>query len=124
MGRGASPATTSGRSEIAAGKRHDAMRLHAGSGCAACPRTEGIRDPIYRPLNLPASPILDSNRRFFGGIWLGRGLAMLWLVPSIEHQGVLDHHWSAAGAVHAAGHSSRGLPCGGTSHALEQLASA
>jgi hypothetical protein len=49
----------------------------------------GIRDPIYRRLGLPSSPILDSNLRFFGGIWLGLGLAMLWLVPTIEHQGVL-----------------------------------
>ena len=49
----------------------------------------GVRDPIYRPLGLPRAPILDSNLRFFGGVWLGIGLAMLWLVPSIEHQGVL-----------------------------------
>lgn len=49
----------------------------------------GIKDPIYRPLALPPAPILDSNLRFFGGVWLGVGLAMLWLVPSIEHQGVL-----------------------------------
>jgi hypothetical protein len=49
----------------------------------------GIKDPLYRPLALPESPVLDSNLRFFGGVWLGVGLAMLWLVPSIEHQGVL-----------------------------------
>jgi uncharacterized protein DUF4345 len=49
----------------------------------------GLKDPLYRPLPLPRSPILDSNLRFFGGIWLGIGLAMLWLVPSIEQQGVL-----------------------------------
>lgn len=49
----------------------------------------GVQDPIYRPLGLPRAPILDSNLRFFGGLWLGAGLAMLWLVPSIEHQGVL-----------------------------------
>ena len=49
----------------------------------------GIRDPLYRPLALPESAVLDSNLRFFGGVWLGVGLAMLWLVPSIEHQGVL-----------------------------------
>jgi Domain of unknown function (DUF4345) len=49
----------------------------------------GLKDPIYRPLALPAAPILDSNLRFFGGVWLGVGLAMLWLVPWIEHQGVL-----------------------------------
>jgi uncharacterized protein YjeT (DUF2065 family) len=49
----------------------------------------GIRDPLYRPLALPESPVLDSNLRFFGGVWLGVGLAMLWLVPTIEQQGVL-----------------------------------
>jgi hypothetical protein len=49
----------------------------------------GINDPIYRSLGLPRAPILDSNLRFFGGVWLGVGLSMLWLVPSIERQGVL-----------------------------------
>jgi uncharacterized protein DUF4345 len=49
----------------------------------------GVKDPIYRPLGLPPAPILDSNLRFFGGLWLGFGLAMVWLVPSIERQGVL-----------------------------------
>jgi uncharacterized protein YjeT (DUF2065 family) len=49
----------------------------------------GLKDPLYRPLALPRSSVLDSNLRFFGGIWLGIGLAMLWLVPSIERQGVL-----------------------------------
>lgn len=49
----------------------------------------GLKDPIYRSLTLPAAPILDSNLRFFGGIWLGLGLAMLWLVPTIAQQGIL-----------------------------------
>jgi Domain of unknown function (DUF4345) len=49
----------------------------------------GVKDPLYRPLGLPAAPVLDSNLRFLGGIWLGIGLAMLWLVPSIERQGTL-----------------------------------
>jgi hypothetical protein len=49
----------------------------------------GIKDPLYRTFALPPTPILDSNLRFFGGIWLGLGLALLWSVPSIEHQGVL-----------------------------------
>jgi Domain of unknown function (DUF4345) len=49
----------------------------------------GVQDPLYRPLSLPPAPVLDSNLRFFGGVWLGVGLAMLWLVPSIEHQEVL-----------------------------------
>lgn len=47
----------------------------------------GVKDPLYRPLALPQAP--DSNLRFFGGIWLGVGLAMLWLVPSIERHGAL-----------------------------------
>ena len=49
----------------------------------------GVKDPLYRPLGLPTAPILDSNLRFFGGVWLGLGLTMLWLVPTIELQGVL-----------------------------------
>jgi hypothetical protein len=49
----------------------------------------GVKDPLYRPLGLPQAPVLGSNLRFFGGIWLGIGLAMLWLVPSIERQGTL-----------------------------------
>jgi outer membrane scaffolding protein for murein synthesis (MipA/OmpV family) len=38
---------------------------------------------------LPRSPLLDSNLRFFAGVWLGLGITMLWLVPSIERQGTL-----------------------------------
>jgi len=49
----------------------------------------GVRDPLYRALHLPEVPVLDSNLRFFGGVWLGLGLAMLWTVPSIELQGTL-----------------------------------
>ena len=49
----------------------------------------GVKDPLYRSLGLPSAPVLDSNLRFFGGVWLGLGLAMLWLVPGIEHQGIL-----------------------------------
>lgn len=49
----------------------------------------GVRDPLYGPLGLPDSPVLDSNLRFFGGVWLGLGLAMLWTVPRIEEHGIL-----------------------------------
>jgi hypothetical protein len=49
----------------------------------------GSRDPLYRVLQLPKVPILDSNLRFFGGLWLGMGLAFLWMVPAIEQQGTL-----------------------------------
>jgi uncharacterized protein DUF4345 len=49
----------------------------------------GIDDPLYASAGLPRSPLLDSNLRFFGGLWAGVGIAMLWLVPSIERRGVL-----------------------------------
>ena len=49
----------------------------------------GVRDPLYRPLHLPQVPVLDSNLRFFGGVWLGLGLALLWTVPAIEQHGTL-----------------------------------
>ena len=49
----------------------------------------GVADPLYAALDLPRSPLLDSNLRFFGGVWLGLGLGMLYLVPSIQRQTVL-----------------------------------
>lgn len=49
----------------------------------------GLKDPIYASAGIPAVPLLDSNLRFFGGVWLGLGIAMLWLVPTIEKQSVL-----------------------------------
>lgn len=49
----------------------------------------GVHDPLYASADIPALPVLDSNLRFFGGAWLGLGLAMLWLVPRIESQTVL-----------------------------------
>jgi hypothetical protein len=33
--------------------------------------------------------LLDSNLRFFSGLWLGLGLALYWLIPRIEKQTVL-----------------------------------
>jgi Domain of unknown function (DUF4345) len=44
---------------------------------------------LYRSLGLPEAPVFDSNLRFFGGVWLGLGLAMLWTVPHIEQYGTL-----------------------------------
>ncbi|QPF82720.1 DUF4345 domain-containing protein [Bradyrhizobium genosp. L] len=49
----------------------------------------GISDPLYASSGVPALPVLDSNLRFFGGVWLGLGLALLWLVPRIESETVL-----------------------------------
>jgi uncharacterized protein YjeT (DUF2065 family) len=49
----------------------------------------GLADPIYATAGLPRHPLLDSNLRFFGGLWLVAGLAMLWLVPRIETETAL-----------------------------------
>jgi hypothetical protein len=43
----------------------------------------GIDSPIY-PDGLPELPVLDSNLRFFGGMGVGLGVALLWLIPAIE----------------------------------------
>jgi hypothetical protein len=49
----------------------------------------GLGDPLYAAAKLPAFPVLDSNMRFFAGVWIGLGLAILWLVPRIERETVL-----------------------------------
>jgi hypothetical protein len=49
----------------------------------------GVDDPVYASLGMPRSPVLDSNLRFFAGIWLSLGIALLWLIPSIERQTAL-----------------------------------
>ena len=49
----------------------------------------GVRSPLYAAVNLPQSPILDSNLRFFGGMSLGLGLILLWLLSSIERRTLL-----------------------------------
>lgn len=49
----------------------------------------GLGDPIYASAGLPANALLDSNLRFFGGIWLGLGLALYWLIPNIDKHTVL-----------------------------------
>jgi hypothetical protein len=49
----------------------------------------GVDDPLYAPVSTPHTIVLDTNLRFFGGVWLGLGLVILWLVPSIERQTTL-----------------------------------
>jgi hypothetical protein len=49
----------------------------------------GLSDPIFANSGIPANAILDSNLRFFAGVWLGLGIALYWLIPSIERQTVL-----------------------------------
>ena len=49
----------------------------------------GVSDPLYTALKLPASPVFDSNLRFFAGVWFGLGVALFWLIPKIDQQTVL-----------------------------------
>ncbi len=49
----------------------------------------GLSDPLYAALNLPQDATLDSNMRFFGGVWLGLGLSVWWLVPRIATETAL-----------------------------------
>jgi hypothetical protein len=49
----------------------------------------GINNPIYAHVGIPQNTLLDSNLRFFGGMWLALGLAVYWLIPRIEQESVL-----------------------------------
>jgi uncharacterized protein YjeT (DUF2065 family) len=49
----------------------------------------GTSDPLYAAAGLAPLPVLDSNLRFFAGVWFGLGVAILWLVPRIDIQTVL-----------------------------------
>jgi hypothetical protein len=49
----------------------------------------GLSDPLYASAGIPSNATLDSNLRFFGGIWLGLGLSLYLLIPNIEKQTLL-----------------------------------
>jgi hypothetical protein len=49
----------------------------------------GLSDPIYAAAGLPAHALLDSNLRFFGGLWLVLGLSLFVLIPRIERETLL-----------------------------------
>jgi len=44
----------------------------------------GINDPIYEKISKPNNILLDSNLRFFSGVWLGLGIAFFTIVRRIE----------------------------------------
>ena len=46
----------------------------------------GVEDPFYVAVGVPPIVLLDTNLRFYSGVWLGLGLALYWLIPSIEKQ--------------------------------------
>jgi hypothetical protein len=49
----------------------------------------GVHDPVYVAAGVPPIVLLDTNLRFYSGIWVGVGLALWWLIPTIERQTVL-----------------------------------
>jgi Domain of unknown function (DUF4345) len=49
----------------------------------------GLSDPLYLGIGLPRDATLDSNLRFYAGIWFGLGLAAFWLIPRITRESVL-----------------------------------
>jgi hypothetical protein len=49
----------------------------------------GLSDPIYASAGIPPNALLDSNLRFYGGVWLGLGVALYWLIPNVERQTLL-----------------------------------
>jgi len=49
----------------------------------------GLDDPLYKSLNLPRDATLDSNLRFYSGVWLGLGLLAFWLIPRIDTESML-----------------------------------
>ncbi len=48
----------------------------------------GVEDPFYVAVGMPPIVILDTNLRFYSGVWLGLGLSLCWLIPSIEKRTV------------------------------------
>jgi Domain of unknown function (DUF4345) len=49
----------------------------------------GVNDPLYVAIGIPKSILLDSNLRFFSGVWLGLGLTLLWLIPRIDKEATI-----------------------------------
>ncbi|MGH7298701.1 MAG: DUF4345 domain-containing protein [Polyangiaceae bacterium] len=49
----------------------------------------GLRDPLYVRSGVVPNVVLDSNLRFFAGVWLGVGLSLFAILPRIERHGPL-----------------------------------
>lgn len=44
----------------------------------------GINDPIYGDISKSNNILLDSNLRFFSGVWLALGIALFSIIKNIE----------------------------------------
>jgi hypothetical protein len=49
----------------------------------------GARGPLYTDADMCLSVLLDSNLRYFHGMWFGAGLVTYWLIPRIERETAL-----------------------------------
>lgn len=49
----------------------------------------GITNEFYSVSNVKSNILLDSNLRYFSGLWLGLGLIIFWIIPSIEKQKII-----------------------------------
>ncbi len=49
----------------------------------------GAESPVYGDAGIPQVPALDSNLRFFGGMGLGLGAILVWIIPTIERRTLL-----------------------------------
>jgi len=45
----------------------------------------GIDNPLYASVQLPREPLLDTNLRFYSGLWLGVGVVILATVRGFEN---------------------------------------
>jgi hypothetical protein len=55
---------------------------------ALIPLGTGLMDVVVSTAALPGAPSvtpeLDSNYRFFGVVWAGMGVALIWAIPRVE----------------------------------------
>ena len=55
----------------------------------------GVSNPLYGTLPLPHEPLLDTNLRFYSGLWLVIGIAILATVRTFEnHLGMYYLIWA------------------------------
>src|SRR5215207_5171263 len=55
----------------------------------------GVLNPLYGAIDLPREPLLDTNMRFYSGIWLAVGIAILATVRTFEdHLGMYRLIWA------------------------------
>jgi hypothetical protein len=49
----------------------------------------GLRDPLYVAFGVVPNIPLDSNIRFFSGVWLGLGITIFAILRNIERHGIV-----------------------------------